>query len=282
MQDFWIILVVGLLALSSSILGCFLVIRQNVMFVDTLAHSILPGIVLAYIIRGEKDNFFILLFALLFGLLITVLITWLNSSMRNRNDAVLGIVYTFFFAIGIILVTLFGEQADLDTDCVLFGEMLYIPFETLSFTEIPRSFPITLITSVATICFVWIAFRPLAIISFDEIFAQSIGLNVDKWNFLFTSFVTILTILSFEIVGSLLVVALFAFPPAIAFLLTKRLQTMIILSAVISLLSVITGYYFSVWQGGSSPASIVIVQGFILLIVLLSKKVTSINFKISY
>lgn len=282
MQDFWIIAVVGLLALSSSILGCFLVVRQNVMFVDTLAHSILPGIALAYIIKGEKDNFFILLFALLCGLLINTFIAWLNSNIYNRNDAVLGIVYTFFFAIGIILVTLFGEQADLDTDCVLFGEMLYIPFETLNFAEVPSSFPWALGASIGTIWLIWRAFRPLAVMSFDETFAKSIGLKVNFWNFILTAFVTLLTILSFEIVGSILVVALFSFPPAIAFLLTKRLQVMLFLSAIISILSVVVGYYFSVWQGGSSSASIVIAQGIFLLIVLLSKKVVFANFKIYY
>ncbi|MCS6796024.1 MAG: metal ABC transporter permease [Raineya sp.] len=281
MQDFWIIIVVSLLAVSSSSVGCFLVVRQMAMFVDTLAHSILPGIALAYIIRGEKDNFFILLFSLLCGLLISALIAWLNRKIHNRNDAVLGIIYTFFFAVGIILVTLFGEQADLDTDCVLFGEMLYIPFETLSFAEIPRSFPLALIVALIATLFVWKAFRPLAFMSFDETFAKSIGLQVHRWNFALTAFTTLITILSFEILGSVMVVAMFAFPPAIAFLLTQRLQTMIFISLIVSVLSVILGYYFSVWQGGSSAASIVIMQGVMFMIALFVRKLSKSTFLIN-
>jgi manganese/zinc/iron transport system permease protein len=211
------------------------------------------------------------------GLLIVSIINWLNSRIRNRNDAVLGSVYTFFFAVGIILVTLFGEQADLDTDCVLFGEMLYIPFDTLDWAEMPRNFPLALVVGIGVLFFVWKSFRPLSIISFDETFAQSIGVNVTFWNYALTSLVTIVTILSFEIVGSVMVVAMFAFPPAIAFLLTKRLQIMLIISLIVSIFSVVIGYYFSVWQGGSSAASIVIVQGIFFMLSVIFNKVGFIN-----
>ncbi|PKQ66891.1 metal ABC transporter permease [Raineya orbicola] len=277
MQDIWILVVVSLFALSSSALGSFLVVRQMVMLTDTLSHSILPGIAIAYIVQGEKNNLFILIFALLCGLLIVSIINWLNSRIRNRNDAVLGSVYTFFFAVGIILVTLFGEQADLDTDCVLFGEMLYIPFDTLDWAEMPRNFPLALVVGIGVLFFVWKSFRPLSIISFDETFAQSIGVNVTFWNYALTSLVTIVTILSFEIVGSVMVVAMFAFPPAIAFLLTKRLQIMLIISLIVSIFSVVIGYYFSVWQGGSSAASIVIVQGIFFMLSVIFNKVGFIN-----
>lgn len=270
MQDFWIIAVVSLLAMSAGVLGCFLMLRKMSMLTDAIAHGILPGIVIAYLLSGTKSNFLILLVASLFGLITTILIGKLEKKLKNRSDAATGIGFTFFFAVGIILVTLFAEQADLDTECVLFGEMLYIPFETIEVGkwEVPQSFMITFLVFVLVTCFVVVSYRPLSLICFDETYAFVIGISVGLWNYALISLVSVLTVASFEILGSVLVIALFVFPPATAFLLSKKLQAILFLSLIISVLSVVLGYYFSVWQEGSSAASIVVVQGVIFALVL--------------
>lgn len=274
MQDFWIILVVSFLALSASLLGCFLMLRKMGMLTDAIAHSILPGIVIAYLLAGRKDNFLILAVASLFGVVTTALVTWIEKRIPNRVDAATGISFTFLFAVGVILVTLFAEQADLDTECVLFGEMLYIPFDTILIgkAEIPRALPLALGLFLLVVFFIARAYRAMSLISFDETFALSIGLSVSFWHYALITLVSMLTVASFEVVGSVLVIALFIFPPAIAFLLTKKIKTMIILSLIISVLSVFLGYYLSVWQGGSSAASIIIVQGIIFMIAFLYKE----------
>lgn len=263
MQDFWILLVVILLAMPASMLGTFLMLRKMGMLTDAIAHSILPGIVIAYLIAGKKDNFVILLIASLFGVITTILIAWIEKRLKNRNDAATGISFTFLFAVGIILVTLFAEQADLDADCVLFGEMLYIPFETIFVGnwEIPRALLVALLVFVLVILFVFLAYRKLSLISFDETYALAIGVSVSLWHYALIALVSMLTVASFEVLGSVLVIALFMFPPATAFLLSKKLKVMLFISLTISILSIIFGYYLSVWQGGSSAASIVIVQG---------------------
>jgi manganese/zinc/iron transport system permease protein len=118
----------------------------------------------------------------------------------------------------------------------------------------------------------------MTIISFDEIFAISVGISVTTWNYILLSLVSVLTVASFEVLGSVLVIALFIFPPATAFLLTKRLEVMFVLSLIFSVLTIFLGYYLSVWQGGSSAASIVIVQGIIFTLALIyNKKVASVN-----
>ena len=280
MQDFWIILVVSFLALSASLLGCFLTLRKMGMLADAIAHSILPGIVIAYLLAGRKDNFLILMVASLFGIITTTLIAWIEKRAKNRSDAATGISFTFLFAVGVILVTLFAERADLDADCVLFGEMLYIPFDIILIgnIEVPRALPLALILFLLVIFFISRAYRAMSLISFDETFAISIGLSVTFWHYVLITLVSMLTVASFEVLGSVLVIALFIFPPAIAFLLSKKLKAMIFLSLIISVLAVFLGYYLSVWQGGSSAASIVIVQGLIFLVAFLhNKKVANIN-----
>jgi manganese/zinc/iron transport system permease protein len=264
MQDFWILLVVILLSLSASLLGCFLMLRKMSMLTDAIAHSILPGIVVAYLLAGKKDNFLILTIASGFGVLTAWLAAWIERKVKNRADAATGISFTFLFAVGIILATLFAEQADLDADCVLFGEMLYIPFETfkLGMYEFPRTFPLALVVFGGVTVFILVSYRKMSIISFDETFAFSIGISVTAWHYSLISMVSVVTVSSFEVLGSVLVIALFVFPPATAYLLTKNLKPMIALSFIISIFTVIIGYYLSVWQGGSSAASIVLVQGF--------------------
>jgi len=280
MQDFWIILVVSFLSLSASLLGCFLMLRKMGMFTDAIAHSILPGIVIAYLLAGRKDNFLILVLASLFGTLTTALIVWVEKRIKNRSDAATGISFTFLFAVGVILVTLFAEKADLDAECVLFGEMLYIPFDTILIgnVEVPRALPLALILFLLVIFFISRAYRAMSLISFDETFALSIGLSVSLWHYALITLVSMLTVASFEVLGSVLVIALFIFPPAIAFLLTKKLKVMIFFSLITSILAVLFGYYLSVWQGGSSAASIVLVQGVIFVIAFLyNKKVVNVN-----
>jgi manganese/zinc/iron transport system permease protein len=276
MQDFWILLIVILLGIPASMLGTFLMLRKMGMLTDAIAHSILPGIVIAYLIAGRKDTFMILLIASLFGVITTILIAWIEKKLKNRNDAATGISFTFLFAVGIILVTLFAEQADLDADCVLFGEMLYIPFETIFVEnwEVPRALLVASLVFILVILFIFLAYRKLSLISFDETYALAIGVSVSLWHYALIALVSMLTVASFEVLGSVLVIALFMFPPATAFLLSKKLKVMLFIALIISFLSVIFGYYLSVWQGGSSAASIVIVQGlfFTLSFVLNNKK----------
>jgi manganese/zinc/iron transport system permease protein len=249
------------------------------MLTDAIAHSILPGIVIAYLISESKNNFIILLVATIFGVLTAFLTTWINRRLPNRGDTATGITFTFLFAVGIILVTLFAEQADIDQECVLFGEMLYIPFDTLDFfPEIPRAFPLGLCVFLCVLIFIKKAYRPLWMITFDENYALSVGISVSLWHYLLVSLVSMVTVASFELVGSVLVVALFVIPPATAYLVSNNLKKMIKLSTVFGLISVILGYYISVIFGGSSAASIVITETLIFLCVLIFSKLTKNNF----
>ena len=127
MFDFWIILTACVIAINSSLLGGFLVLRKMSLIGDALSHSVLPGIVIAFLITGEINSFWMLIGASFFGVLSVFLIDWLNRIGRFGNDSSIGIVYTLLFAIGIILITSKAKNSDIDVDCVLFGDINTIP-----------------------------------------------------------------------------------------------------------------------------------------------------------
>ncbi|MDX1904653.1 MAG: metal ABC transporter permease [Thermonemataceae bacterium] len=265
MQDFWIIISVAFIGISASLLGAFLLFRKMTMLTDAIAHSILPGIVIAYLLSGTKNILLTLVVATLFGVLTSFLASWIEKKIPSRQDAATGISFTFLFALGIIMVTLFAEQTDLDQECVLFGEMLYIPFDTLLFNtlEIPRAFLMSLLVLVVVFTFTRIAYRYLFFITFDSIFSASIGISITLWHYVHVTLVSLVSVASFELLGSVLVIAMFVFPPATAFLISRNFFTLLLYTLFISVISVILGYYFSVWQLSSAAASIVLVQGVI-------------------
>ncbi len=132
LNDFWIILTGALVASSCALLGCFLILRKMAMIGDAISHAVLPGIVIAFLISGSRASVPMLIGAALIGVLTTFLIEFVSKKARMQNDAAIGLVFTFMFALGIILLTLFADKMDLDADCVLHGEILFVPLDLLS------------------------------------------------------------------------------------------------------------------------------------------------------
>ena len=119
MAAFFIILTGALVAITCALLGSFLLLRKMAMLGDAISHAVLPGIVLAFMISGSRDNVIMLIGASLAGLLVTLLIELLHKKVHLQEDASIGISFTWLFAIGVILISAYTEQVDLDQDCVL-------------------------------------------------------------------------------------------------------------------------------------------------------------------
>ena len=131
MNDFWIILTGILVALSCGLLGVFLVLRKMAMVGDAISHAVLPGIVIAYLVAESRNAVIMLIGAAAFGLLTTFMIEWFYRRARIQADASIGITFTWLFAIGVILVSFYTGNVDLDQECVLYGDISYIPFNLL-------------------------------------------------------------------------------------------------------------------------------------------------------
>ncbi|MEY3313782.1 MAG: hypothetical protein RLZZ578_1302, partial [Bacteroidota bacterium] len=139
MEVFWIILTGCLTAIACALAGSFLIVRNTSMISDAISHAILPGIVAAFLITGSRTGLPVLIGAASVGLLTTFLIEFLHRKGRIQSDASIGITFTMLFAIGVIMITAFADNVDIDPDCVLYGEIAYVPLDMVNIAgfEIP-------------------------------------------------------------------------------------------------------------------------------------------------
>ncbi len=274
---FWIIITGALVASSCALLGCFLVLRKMSMIGDAISHAVLPGIVIAFLISGSRSSLPMLIGAALVGVLTTFLIEFISKKAKMQNDAAIGLVFTFLFAVGIILLTLFADQMDIDADCVLHGEILFVPLDLLvtgTFLDsIPRKIWILLIVFIIVISVLSLGYKGFFITTFDPFYAVSIGVSTVIWHYLLMTMVSLVTVVSFESVGAILVVAFLVIPAAIAYLFTDSLLRMLGIAVFVGILSSITGFYLSKYLDSSIPGAMTSMLGlFFLLSFLLAPK----------
>lgn len=271
MEAFWIILSGSLIAISCGLLGCYLVLRKMAMVGDAISHAVLPGIVLAYLLSGSRDTLPMLLGAAILGVLTTVLIELFYKKARLQVDASIGITFTWLFAIGIILISLFAGQVDLDQDCVLYGEIAYVPLDLwISGSGLnmgPRTVWIASVLLLIILFFIWRGYKGLFITTFNEEFAKALGIGVAFWHYALMGAVSLTTVVSFESVGAILVVAFLIVPPATAYLLSNQLKKMLWLTALFAILSSTGGYYLAASINGSIAGAMATVAGLLFLIV---------------
>jgi manganese/zinc/iron transport system permease protein len=262
-----------LIAINASIGGTFLVLRRMGMLTDAIAHAILPGLVVGYLLAESRSSPLITILAAATGLLVTLLIYWLNKFLNVWVEAGTGMVYTSFFALGILGVTLFGENADLDTDCILYGELLWIPFRRpLSGTfldYLPWAVWQQLILLGLWVLLLLPSWPLWKSISFDIDFARTQGLNIERKNLQLLSLVSLSTVWSFEAVGAILVMGFMLLPAATAWLWVKRLEHMLALAIGLASLSAAGGYLLAWWINLDPSTTMVLVSGCIFFLSLI-------------
>ncbi|MGA1306552.1 MAG: metal ABC transporter permease, partial [Candidatus Kapaibacteriota bacterium] len=127
MEVIWIIVSGCLTAIACAIAGSFLIVRNSSMISDAISHAVLPGIVAAFLITGSRTGLPVMIGAASVGLLTTFIIEFLHRKGKLQADASIGITFTMLFAIGIIMITAFAGNVDIDPECVLYGEIAYVP-----------------------------------------------------------------------------------------------------------------------------------------------------------
>jgi len=264
MDTFWILVIGSLVAASCSLVGCFLVLRRLSMLGDAISHAVLPGIVIAFMLTGSRNIVPMLIGAMAMGMLTAFLTDVLNRFGKLQSDAAMGVTFTWLFAIGVILVSKYTGTVDLDVDCVLYGEIVFAPLDTLTWGDYnlgPRALWLTGVVSVFNLIFVVLGYKQLKICSFDPALAASIGINVALWHYLLMGFVSLTTVASFESVGAILVVAMLIVPANTAYLLTDRLSHMLMISVVVGVLSALGGYALAAWVDGAIAGAMAVVSG---------------------
>lgn len=270
MDAFLIILTGSLVAVSCAILGSFLILRKMSMVGDAISHSVLPGIVIAFFIAGSMQSIWMLVGAGILGILTTFLIEFLHRKGRLQTDASIGVTFTWLFALGVILVTYYAGNAHIDQDCILHGEIAYVPIDLIYDSNGnpigPKAVIILSFVLILILGFVTLFYKELFLTTFDASFAKAIGISTNKWHYALMGLVSLTTVASFESVGAILVVALLIAPAASAYLITNQLKVMLILSSLFGILSAFFGYWLSYLLNGSIAGAMVTISGIIFAI----------------
>lgn len=232
------------------VIGCFIVLRGLALMGDAISHAILPGVAISYMLG---INF--LVGAAIVGLLAALGIGFINRNSIVKNDAAIGIVFSLFFAVGVLMIA--KAKTAIDLTQILFGNVL-----TVSDTD--RT--MTLIIGGLVLLLVFVFYKELVLTSFDPVMAEASGMKVGLIHYLLMLMLTLVTVVSLQTVGVILVVSLLITPASTAYLLTARMSTMIFLSAAIGAISAIVGLFFSFSFNLSSGPSIVVVATAIFIL----------------
>lgn len=281
MNHIWIMLIGSLVASSCSLVGCFLVLRKMSMIGDAISHAILPGIVIAFLLSGTRDSFVMMIGAAVIGI-ITVFLIQMFQNNGVQSDASIGVVFTALFAGGVVLVSLFTRQVDLDLDCVLYGEIAYAPWDTFIINGMelgPKAVWIVGSIFLLNILVIGLFYKQFKLCSFDPAMAAALGIPVVFFHYLLMSLVSLTTVSSFESVGAILVVGMIIVPAATAYLLTDRLFIMIIYSMITGIVSAVLGYYFAYLMDASIAGCMIMVAGFLFFITLFASPKHGVLFK---
>ena len=240
-------LVGGLCAFLSS----YLMLKGWSLMGDALAHAIVPGVALAYLLSLPYA-----LGAFFAGLMAALSMTLVKQKTKLREDAAIGLVFTTFFALGLLLVSI--NPTAVNIQAIILGNILSI-----------SDYDVQQVVIISSICLVALGmkWRDLAAIFFDENHAQSIGLPVSALNILFFTLLSAATVAALQTVGACLVIAMVVTPGATAYLLTNRFGVLIIISVILGTVTSGIGAYISYFLNANTGGLIVSLQTLIFLIV---------------
>ncbi|WP_299484658.1 metal ABC transporter permease [Acaryochloris sp. IP29b_bin.137] len=237
--------------------GCYLMVQRLALLGDAISHSVLPGLVIAYIIGVD-----IFLGAFIAGVFSTVVIAWIHTQSQIKEDAAMGIVFSAFFALGITLITIVQKENKIDLNHFLFGNIL-----SVTQSEVINTLGITILVLVVIV----LLFKELMLYTFDPVGAQAAGLPTNLLNFGLMVLIALTIVASLKSVGVILVLAMLITPGATAYLLVYRLHMMMIVGAAIGVISSITGMYLSFhFNLPSGPAIVLVAFGFFFMAFLFS------------
>ncbi|WP_399499837.1 metal ABC transporter permease subunit [uncultured Abiotrophia sp.] len=227
------------IGIVSGAVGCFIILRGMSLMGDAISHAVLPGVALSFILG---INFFV--GAIVFGLFASMIITFIRGNSIIKGDTAIGITFSSFLALGVILIGLARSSTDLFH--ILFGNILAVQDSDKW---------ITIWVSVVVLIVIILFFKELLITSFDPQMAKAMGMKVNFYHYLLMILLTLVSVTAMQSVGTILIVAMLITPAATAYLYVNSLKSMILLSstlgAVTSVLGLFLGTSFNVAAGSS-------------------------------
>jgi manganese transport system permease protein len=247
------ILVSALVGFVCSALSCYMTLKGWALMGDAVSHAVLPGVVIAYLL-----NIPLAIGAFVFGIGSVVSIGFIKSKTRIKEDTVIGLVFTGFFALGLVLISKIRSSIDLTH--ILFGNVLGI-----SDADIIQ----TVIISIITLATLAVLRKDLILFCFDSTHARSIGLNTTFLYYVLLSLLSLTAVAGLQTVGIILVVAMLVTPGATAYLLSDNFDHMTLIAMASGIFSSVMGTYISYHIDGSTGGCIVVLQTLLFVIAMI-------------
>ena len=243
----WVSSFVGLVC---AVLSCYITLKGWSLMGDAVSHSVVPGVIIAYAL-----NIPFAIGAFVFGFASIAAIGYIKEQTRIKEDAVIGVVFTGFFAFGVVLSTKIPSNVDLSH--ILFGNVLGISNQDIIQT---------LIAGITTLLVILLRRKDLLLFCFDPNHAKAIGLNTKLMYYTLLSVLALTIITALQTAGIILVIAMLVTPGSIAYLLSDRFELMLIISALSSVFSCVAGTYLSYHLDVSTGGAIVVLLTFLFVL----------------
>jgi ABC-type Mn2+/Zn2+ transport system permease subunit len=247
------ILVSGLIGGVCAFLSCFITLKGWSLMGDALSHAVVPGVSIAWLVGLPFS-----VGAFFAGIIAALTMGWLRKKSGLREDAVIGVVFTSWFALGLLLLSLYPSHLNLRT--IIFGNILAI-----SDPDILQ----VLIISGLSILLLALKWRDLLLYCFDEVHARSLGMNTGALHILLLALLSATAVAALQTVGACLVVAMLVTPGATAYLLTDRFGKMLCIATGMGAACGVVGAYLSYFINGSTGGCIVVLQTLVFILALL-------------
>jgi ABC-type Mn2+/Zn2+ transport system permease subunit/Mn-dependent DtxR family transcriptional regulator len=246
------------IGISCGLIGTYIMLRRMSLIGDALAHAVLPGVVVSFMVAG-KSEIALFIGAVVSGILTVLLIGFVNRNSKIKEDTSIGIIFTGAFALGILLVSQL-KQVHIDLSSYLFGDVLGVSSGDIT---------LSLIIMVVIILCIILFYKQLLLTSFDPTMALTIGISTTLVHYMLMTLLSMSIVAGLQSVGVILIIAMLITPPATAYLLSTSLKKILILSSLFGMISAVIGLYLSYHFNFASGASIVLVAVALFLLAFL-------------
>ncbi|WP_057831518.1 metal ABC transporter permease [Colwellia sp. TT2012] len=252
-------ILVILIAIPTALLSCFLVLKGWSLMGDAISHSILPGVVIAYIMAIPYA-----IGAFIAGIFCALATGYIKDNSRLKEDTVMGVVFSSLFALGLVMMSKIETGVHLDH--ILFGDLLGLSWENIIESAV---------ISIAVIGFIVVKGKDLVVYVFDHQHAKAIGLSVKFLHYSLLVTLSLTIVASLKVVGMILVISLLIAPGAIAFLLSNHFNRMLYLAVAISIFCSVAGVYLSFFIDSAPAPTIILLMAVLFILVFSYQQINS-------
>ncbi len=267
----WIVAMGFFTTAACGLVGNYLLLRRMALIGDAISHSILFGLVVVFLLFRHVSTPIMFAGAVGAGLLTVGIIEFIHRQSRVKADAAICIAFTVLFAAGVVLLSVaeVGGPVHIDAECVLYGEIAFVPLEPAAVVGGLSLGPVPVVRMAMVFCvlllLITLFYKELLVTSFDSGLAVSIGLGFGVWHYGLMSALSVVIVSAFEAVGAILPIAMLVVPPMFAAQLSERLPTRLLLTTIHALLAALIGYHLSVWLECSAAGAMVVASALLFV-----------------